>query len=437
MTFNQIRSMILILISAISIGTVLLLAVYCLPTERMFEHIKSSKDFMMAGEVPRWSKSVIHTSLDNFADAIMLMKAAYPVKNVIESAMLNPSWGGNYSPAEGLVKIIDLNLYNAKPDPNIGFNENEFIYPRYWHGYLTVMKPMLLLFKSEQLRVINLYIQFFLVLTAMILMYKKLGIYYTYAFGLVALAINPVTTVLAFQHTNVFCTMLLTVIIILLFNDKLKKGNRYAYFFMIIGIITAYFDLLTYPMVPLGIGLTLYLALNKDLYSKTSEKNLILQLLNKCFSWSFGYIGMWSGKIILATILTNQNIIADALNELIIRTSHHEGHGFEGEPITIIGTILKNGNSICEGPIKIIFLLTFIYLIYLIFVKYKDKFKFDKLKFTAFAFTTSLPFLWYAATCNHSFVHNHFAYRELTVALFGSIAFIIESIPALKQTENN
>ena len=409
-----------------------MIAVYCLPTNRMYDNIRSSVEFMKLGELPRWSKNVVHTSLDNFADVIILTKAVYPVENVIESAMLNPSWSANAIPAktfsEGFIKLIESDYR--------GIDEKPFIYPRYWHGYLVILKPMLLIFKAEQLRVLNLYIQFLLTVTALVLLYKRLGIYYTYSFAIIILAINPITTVLAFQHTNVYCIMLFTVIFILLFNERLKQNHRYIYFFMIIGIITAYFDLLTYPLVPLGVGLSLYIALNKENFVEASKKSIIFQLFNKCFSWAFGYIGMWGGKVILATILTSQNVILDALNELYVRTSHHEGHGFDGEPITIIRTFERNINDFCEGPIKVILILAFIYILYLVFVKYKNKFILNKSIFTAFAFVFLLPFLWYTAACNHSFMHSHFTYRELSIAAFSLFAFIIESIPELKRIEN-
>ncbi len=412
----KIRNMILILISSIAIGTILIIGVYCLPVEKMFNHLESSVDFIKTGDVPRWSKNVIHTSLDNFADVIMLTKAAYPVENVIESAMLNPSWSSNVIPAktfsEGFVKLIEMDYR--------GFDDKPFTYPRYWHGYLTILKPALLIFTAEQLRILNLYVQFLLLITALILIYKKLGIYYFYSFALMILFYNPITTVLAFQHTNVYCIMLLTVILILRFNENLKIGSRYTYFFMTVGILTAYFDLLTCPLVPLGIGLIFYFVLNKP---------QVLSLIEKCFAWGFGYVGMWSGKILAATILTKENVISDAFGELMIRTSHHEGHGLNGESISIFGTFLKNINSFCEGPIRIVLIILFIYCCY---VLYKKNFIFKKNIVTGFLFITALPFMWYTAACNHSFMHNHFTYRELTITFLGILAFIIESIPELK-----
>ena len=429
-SFSQLRNMIFILISAIALGTVLMIGVYCLPTDRMMQNIKNSTEHFEVGEFPQWSNGMIHTTIDNFTDAIMLFKAIYPVENAVEDAMLlpswNPMWDGYYFTAKGIVQIIK--------DGHLDVETEENVYPRYWHGYLTILKPCLLVLKYEQLRVLNLYIQFFLAMMSLILLYKKLGIYYTYAFAIVIMIINPITTVLSFQHTNVYCTMLLTVISILLFNERLKQGNRYIYFFMIMGIITAYFDLLTYPVVPLGIGLIIYFALNKNFLSQASIKSLICNLLSKCFSWSFGYIGMWSGKIAVATILTNYNAFQDALNELMIRISHHDGHTSYGQSITITDTIASNLHSFGAGAIKIVFIITFLYFLYIIITR-KKKFLFDKFTFSALLFTFSLPFLWYAFVCNHSFMHVYLAYRELTIALFSLLAFVIESIPELKHID--
>lgn len=411
----RFKNMTLILIASITIGTLAMFAVYALPTDRMMKHIETSADFFKLGDVPRWSKDVVHTSLDNFADAIILLKAVYPVKDIVQDSMLNPSWlpiwDGNLSPAKGMVQIAE----NGKLDVDTPEN----IYPRYWHGYMTIVKPMLMIFKAEQLRVLNLYVQFLLIVTALILIYKRLGIYYMYSFALMILFFNPITTALAFQHTNVFCTMLLTVIAILKFNDKLKVGNRYTYFFLLIGICTAYFDLLTCPMTPLGIGLVFYFALNRS---------TVIEIFDKCIAWSYGYVGMWSSKIILATLLTNHNVIMDALGELAIRTSHHDGHGVDGESISILSTWYVNLRSFTEGPARPLLILLLIFICYSL-IKFKNQLLIDKTNFKSLGFIIAMPFMWYAASCNHSYVHNHFAYRELTVAFIGFLALIIETLP--------
>ena len=50
----------------------------------------------------------------------------------------------------------------------------------------------------------------------------------------------------------------------LLFHEKLK--NKYGYFFLIIGMMTSFFDLLTYPVATFGIPIILFFILeNKSL----------------------------------------------------------------------------------------------------------------------------------------------------------------------------
>ena len=425
---KQLKNMILLLILAISLGTTLLIGVYCLPTDRMYNNIKDSEEFFKLGEFPQWSKGMPHTTIDNFTDAIMILKAVYPVENVIENAMLipswNPMWEGKYSAAKGLVEIIETGDLYTSNDINI--------YPRYWHGYLTILKPILMVMKLDHLRILNLYIQFLLAAMAIILIYKKLGIYYTYSFVLIILIINPVSTALSFQFTNVYCTMLLTVIFIMLFNDRLKEGNRYAYFFMIVGMITAYFDFLTYPMVPLGIGMVICFALNKEIFLQSSVMKLFLSQLNKLLSWTFGYAGMWSGKVVVTTLLTNYDIFHDVLREVTIRMSHHDGHNMEGPEITVVEAISRSFNAFKEGPIKFILIITLIYFLYLIVIRHKQ-FILDKITFVALLFITFLPFLWHAVACNHSMMHNYLAYREFTIAIFSILALFIESISNLKR----
>ena len=66
------------------------------------------------------------------------------------------------------------------------------------------------------------------------------------------------------QFSSVLYIFLIAMIVMLLFHEKLK--NKYGYFFLIIGMMTSFFDLLTYPVATFGIPIILFFILeNKSL----------------------------------------------------------------------------------------------------------------------------------------------------------------------------
>lgn len=61
------------------VGYLLLVMVYCIPTENMEKHVKESVPiFLKEGDYPKITGSTT-SQLDNFTDALMLLTASYPV----------------------------------------------------------------------------------------------------------------------------------------------------------------------------------------------------------------------------------------------------------------------------------------------------------------------------------------------------------------------
>ena len=312
-----IRNMAAILAASIGIGAILILAAYSLPTSRIYHNVdRSSRIYELEGHAPFWAGGVIHTRIDNFTDAIMLMKAAYPVENLIDSAFLNPSWKFiDDSPDMTVNTLLDVMAKERQADSEIWY------YPQYWHGYLVILKPALMISPVHDLRVLNFYMQFFLMLTALFLFYKRFGGNLTLAFALTLLTINPITAAIDFQISDVFCIILLSTIFILKKNVLLLRGENYIYFFLILGIVTVYVDFLTYPFAAFGISLCLCVMMNEKIFLAMTPKKIWLKLSAYLFAWGFGYGGMWAGKWILASIFTEENVMVSAFYEALYRSS--------------------------------------------------------------------------------------------------------------------
>ena len=341
----------------------------------------------------------------------------YPVENLdlSHALALNPSW---HIIDNSPIKTLTLAMENPQPESL----ETVWHYPLYWHGYLVILKPALIFFPLSDLRILNLYLQLFLIATALILFYKKVGLLEMYAFLLAVAVINPVTTAMNFQNSDIFYIMLLSTIFILLKNEFLLRGNNYIYFFLIIGIVTAFLDFLTYPVTAFDISLCVCMLMNKKFFFSSNPVEVLKKLAAYAFAWGFGYGGMWIGKWIVATT-KDLNVFRSAINRIAYRSSQEEG----GLTFTTLDVFKQNFDTLLSEPFPIILSILTIFLLYMLIVN-RQKFHVTKSMALTFLFIAVLPFIWYAALKNHSYVHNFFTYRNLSIALFGLTCFFIESL---------
>ena len=443
MRVAQIRNTILrmlgcVLISTM-IGTLIMIAVYLLPTEPMYRHVQESAErIALEGKsfsVASWAGNLefIHTMTNPWSNHIMLMQAIYPRSDsAVQDAMLNRRWlyaKGDVNPSDTLFHILsgrtdedvelDYQQY-GDTDGTIDANSHSIIYPRYWHGYLVVLKPLLLATNVTGVRVINSYVLFVLMAAAIVLFYKKLGAIYAASFILVLLTLNPVTLAMAFQIDAVIYIMLLSVILTLWKNERLWESAHYPWLFLFIGIFTAFFDFLTFPLVGFGVPWLVYYVLNKR---RLRHFDSLACLCNHVACWLLGYVGMWSGKWLVSWLLTGYNTMYDAYLNIGNRISH-TGRG--GQAIVPWEAVIENFVVFFHDPLLFVILIIFIYFVYHVIIT--KRLVIQNSTSIPFFIVAALPFLWYMALCNHSYVCVEETYRHLVVTEFAALCLFIENL---------
>lgn len=304
--FKSIAKSFSVLLISIVCGAILLGIVYSLPTNRIITNASKSKDLYYDNMIKSWNGNSRYGKLDTTTDAIMISNAVSRCyDSIIKNALLNGRY--SYTDAskddsnqESLYRYLNGEI----PDENIE-------YARYWHGYLIWMIPGLYFFDTGGLRTIMMFVQFFLVvlvLNEFSKISKLLMINYCFIFCFM----SPITTSMNFANANCNCLLLLSLVFILKFNAWLIKNNRFVYFFLISGILTMYFDFFTYPIVVWGIPLITFIAINKF-----SIKESFDIFIKTTIAWFFGYLGMWVGKCLIATLLTDVNVIKEATDRLL------------------------------------------------------------------------------------------------------------------------
>ena len=395
---TSLKTLLTIIISCI-VGTILMILAYLIPTSALFNNVKSSSDILSSeGTYYRLFYSQEMNQLDNWTDAIMLNIASFNDEDlsVIEKALLNEHNGFS---VEG--------LENAVNGGDVSIN----IYGRYWNGYNIFLKPLLLIFDINGIRILNFILQAILVGLICLFMWKKCKkLLIPYLLSLIS--ISPFVVSMSMQFSSVYYIFNFVILFILIFYDKLNKNDNFKYVFLISGILTSFFDFLTYPLITLLMPLImLFYMKNNDL---PSIKQKLLYLLKLCVFWAIGYIGMWVSKWVVASIFTDFNMFQDGLLKVFDRIDE-DVQGLSSFAVHILA-VLKNLYAFIINPYLLIPLVIFT-VAFIIYASVKQlKFKINNN--WIYILIALIPIAWYLVVGNHSYIHYWFTSRALSASLF-------------------
>lgn len=346
---------------------------------------------------------------DCFTDSIMIRITTYnddssALKKAMESKYLN----------NGEVKksLLQNNENNIK--------DNVKSYARYWHGYTFVLKFLLNFFSYMEIKMLNAAIQLLLFSSVIYCFIKNNLKRYLIPFIISFLFMMPVVMSMALQFSTSTYIALLAMLLVLKYRGKIKNSIGYARFFVVTGILTNYFDLLTFPLITLGFPLILVY-----ITEETSDYRMGIKLMSVCCAgWLAGYAGMWMLKWVLASVITDRNVVENAVKEVLFRSSAVSESKIA---VSRIGTVLKN-ISAAFGSVNI--LCTVLGAIFCLLKKQginKNDMNGRRLisDLVVFLLIAAMPFVWYFVLTNHSYTHYWFTFRILSVTVFAVLSFMI------------
>lgn len=404
---NLFKGVILLLISCV-IGFTALLAISLIPNHMVLNNLNHS---VIAFEKEGYRPEItpyISSYLDNFTDALMLETTSQETSDsIVNKALLSYRYVG-YEDDKELDPVETFIEYYGDEKDDVSFVKTT--YARYWHGYQVFLKPALVVLNYPQIRIGNIILNVVLTIIIYIKMRKMLNIKIAVLYLLVWISLMPIVLFCSLQFSSVFYISTIAAIIIL--NIKIKTENAFSFFF-VIGCLTSYFDLLTYPLITLCIPLCIYL-----LVYQMDQKEELKQVLFLSVAWGAGYFGMWIMKWILASVLTEKNIIGTTLQQIQIRSSNTVNE----QKISYFSVLGKNIINFVKNPAPWIFIFQVLY--YLIKRKGHKEKKGNAISFFLIAI---YPFLWYLVTMNHSYIHAWFTFRELSISLMALGCMLITS----------
>lgn len=387
-------------------GLAALTAVFCIPAELMQQHAYQSltmleKEFVEFSLIEGYQGSMT----GNFTDCLMLGNAVYVSEehSLLERVLYvyrnekfeEESWAPGYS----------LRDYLA------GIRGHEVGYARYWHGYLVVLKPLLWLTNFNTIRLLAAIVQSVLA-GVLVARYARRGenfisgalvisFPFLYFFGLYS----------SLSLSICFYILAISLLAQEKWHEKFLEKGGYCEFFLIVGMATAYFDLLTYPLVTLGYPLCVALSLGNF-----NWKRNMCRFVTYCAEWTIGYLGMWAGKWVLTDVLTGGKIIENAVDTIRFRT------GTAGSMPLFAGfiSVLQKNLSVYQNWAFVLFLMAVGIILGHKFLKNKKMIW--KKETTAQSLTVALvgilPFVWTLMVQNHSEEHWMFTYKIFSISAF-------------------
>ena len=182
----------------------------------MYRNVYNSRDAV--GACAQVVMGYESTTVDNFTDSIILNQVICPVNApVLEKAVYNYQvnyWRG-YEQPENLERYLD---------GEEGFRYQG--YTHYWGGYLTVLKPLLLIFDYADILVINIILQTLLAALIIAGLYKTGKKYVILPFLTAVLSMMPITAALCLQLCDVFYIALSVSALIIWKRERIRAFLR-------------------------------------------------------------------------------------------------------------------------------------------------------------------------------------------------------------------
>lgn len=419
---SQLRSfpryfagLVLQLCAAILSGALLLSAVCLLPSAPMDHHLtQSAPVFAAEGIYPSlypWCTS----QLDSTTDALILLISACDSG---ESPILQAMSGTRNTLSAVEAASDELAVHYGEGVP---FDGTEPYY-QYWHGYQLLIRPLLCLMNYQSIRLLNGLVQTGLLLLVCLALYKAgLGrCILPYAAAVAMLM--PAALAKSLQFSSCYYLFTLGTLAVLWKRHQLDRKDGTVFLF--IGIATAYFDFLTYPIVTLGIPAVVYFCLRKE----STIRDTFCRGVKICFSWGFGYLGMWAGKWLLGSLILRQNILTLAADKVTERAAlDSAGTSLIHQIRTALSSNLR---SFLRTPATLLAAaLALVLLVLLVRAIVKNPPASASLAAVLFPFVILMliPFVWYGVTSQHAVVHHWFTNKNLAVTVFALLAALAQS----------
>lgn len=354
------------------------------------------KSVKSEGDLPNYVAPIVHgeeNQLDYAMDGL-ITNMIYYIDNdkPIKSAFTGNAYVKYPYQWQTLKYLID----NKAPEPN-------FHYARYWQGNSFLFRFLYVFTEYDIIKWIIYIITSFLLIILAMQLYRKAGTINTVSIFAGLFFVNVYVMQFSMQWSPVL--MITAISSIFLLRKSNRTTNYFYTFFFVVGAITCYFDLLTTPLLTLGIPMLIWNTIQpKDENLKSEVFNGLKQILFFGIFWLTGYTLIWVSKIVISIPIVDFDLVQDFIGKLSERSGAENFSRFKA--------IEKNINRLQLTFLNILFAIPLILSI----------FRFNKNgigRAVVFLAIATTPYIWYFFTANHVYIHHWFTFRAQAISIGG------------------
>lgn len=394
--FVGLLKVLAMIVAGVLLGAILITLVYCIPVnqtnaQKSIDSLEGEGWYPSATQLKSSLDTYFHSYLpgvlDGATDGLMLAKATRQIEG-------NPLWEA-------------MNMEG---------------YTYYWHGYVVILRVLLLFMDYEQFRFLNCILQLMMMFFVAHFIWEKKGQRYALALLTSYFLMMPMAMFLSLQFSWIFY-IAMALSLLICYRHTWFTEKRIPYIFVIAGMLTSFLDLLTYPLYTWAFPLFLLILLSED---GQKALNYVKTVVVSGLCWILGYAGMWFGKWALAGWIVHRNVIQEAWKEVLFRSGSEESLNL----IARLEALYDNWKHY-EYPLYTALLA--IWLTWFIYKSLNGKTQIVRQeKNGAYLLITLSSFVWYFVLANHTLGHHFFTYRIWGMAITGILFLFCGSIAICK-----
>lgn len=348
--------------------------------------------------------------LDNYTDTITLTVCKSSGPQEKQSFLTNPFFGGDDV-------LGNLGKYC------VGEVVPESYYVRYWIGSRIFLRPLLEVADMQYIRYATITLTFVLFALAVLSIGRNLSVWSGLAFVIGIYLIRPYICARCLQYACCPLIALLAVLAVPLIERKL---DSYPMFFMVVGIVTMFFDFYTVPILTFGLPMIYLMSLRAKNGMPMSIKDVLLCLAG----WGAGYLLTWLVKMALVDIFTEYAGFSNGFSELRmwLRKSPETSDAASAY-IKAFAALRKVIVPDMKTGIIMTSLLTAVTAVFIYRVR-KGETRVLKAN-AAMLVVGLLPLLWFAAATKPITNHAFFQYRSIAVTYWAIGAWV--AVPKVRR----
>lgn len=289
-----------------------------------------------------------------------------------------------------------------------------FSYARYWHGYLIWLRPLLLVTDITGVRAVQYLVLAALFAAVAVLLRRRCGLRAAVWFAVSQLLVTAFWAPHQVQFFTCFAVAYAGCVWVL---AKPRRSDDVCLALLVLGAVTSFCDLLVTPVLTLGLPLVCWLLEPQQrLRAGTRQCGIVV---GGSLTWGVGYLLCWASKWVLAGLVTGQNVIADALHQVGVRTAADSWHGMELTWSNILHFVYA---TLAGKHLFWPLVLAVVLLLALFAASIRDRQQLARaLPLGLCALMTPA---WFIVLRTHSIQHGWFTWRALGLTVFAGLAFL-------------